>query len=85
MTVPAFHCEMELAKLSVLLVLPEVKVHALRDEPVDDLPAASHGELHCRFVTQPCTGTQSVVDVCLNRIAIVEYCRHPALGPKRRT
>ena len=40
MTVPAFHREVEFTKFRVLLILPEIEVHALRDQPVDDLPAA---------------------------------------------
>ena len=85
MTVPAFHREVKLTELRVLLVLPEVEVHALRDQPVDDLPAAPHGELHGRFVTKACAGTQGVVNVGLHRIAVVKHGSHPALGPKRRS
>ena len=85
MTVPAFHREVEFTKFRVLLILPEIEVHALRDQPVDDLPAAPDGELHCRFVTKACAGTQGIVYVGLYRIAVVEHRRHPALGPKRRS
>ena len=83
MTVPAFCREVKLAKFGVLLILAEIEVHALRDQPVDDLPAASHGELHCWFVTEARTGTQGIAHVGLHRIAVVKHCRHPTLSPKR--
>ena len=33
---PALHCQVKLSELVVWLIVPQIKIYALSDEPVDD-------------------------------------------------
>ena len=58
--VSALHGQVEFAVFRPGLVLPQVKVHALRHQPLNAASAVAHGELYCFTGAQPRAGLQRV-------------------------
>ncbi|MNF46421.1 hypothetical protein D3C84_275860 [compost metagenome] len=85
MTVTAFagQVELEAAVFAGGLVVAG-EGHALIDQPFNRFAAMFHGEAHRFFAAQAGTGIESVLDMRLDGICVVQHRCHATLGPVRR-
>jgi hypothetical protein len=62
----SLHGEVKLPEFGVLLIFSQIKIHALRNEPVNNLATAAYGEPDGRFMAKACACAQRVVHMRLN-------------------
>jgi hypothetical protein len=66
MAVTSLHGEVKLPEFGVLLIFSQIKIHTLRNEPVNNLSTSAYGEPDGRFMAKPCARAQRVVHMRLN-------------------
>ena len=69
--VTAFHRQVKLPELIVGLVVSQIKVDALIDQPVDNLLASLNRELDGVLMAKVCAGAECVFNVCFHGISFV--------------
>ena len=70
-TMPALHGEVKLSELVICLVFTQVKMHALRNQPVDDLATSANGEFDGGCMAEAGSCIECVLDMCLDGIPVM--------------
>ena len=83
--VTAFHRQMELSKFIVGLVVSQIKVDALIDQPVDHFLASLDRESNGVLMAKSGARAERVLNVCLHGVSFVQNRGHAPLRPRGRT
>ncbi len=84
MAVPAFAGEVIFEAAAFAIGLFTGEGDALLDQPLDGFATMFDRETHRFFIAKPAAGDQSIGDMGLDRVGIIEHSGHSALGPVRR-
>ena len=83
-TVAPLHGEVEFSELRIGDIRSVIKVDALIHKPVDHFSAVAHREANGWLVAQAGSCDQRVTNVGVDRVPVMEYRGHSALGPEGR-